>query len=215
MIANEPYLWWVHSCWVEHSDYSDCSNPEVDNYYSVEEFFINHPPCNVCPGENDWCALYDSQTKFNRSTDDSYFTIPSPESSVTITVTPIEGDFDLYVLWNPPPEECASETNFDCSSTNLGSTEESCTNNAVTSNLIRVFVVNKTPGGFYNISVVGGSPTPYRTEEVGTKEVLVTVVTTTPIVPIPTTTTTTPVWTQVQLGITKAFERFFERLLKR
>jgi hypothetical protein len=218
MIADEPYLWNVYSCSVSNSSNPSCSDAVLRDEYEINNYFINHPSCDVCPGENDWCALYGGNVKFNRSTDDKYFIISEPGTSVTITLNIISGDFNLYA--DKDGSDCASPSNYDPPCNGV----KQCTFTGVTSTLIRITVVNNTPSGFYNISATGAPDWPYRTAELkalGVRALEVPLVTTTTMpttttVPVTTTivptTTTLPTWKSVQLGIVNALRAFFGRI---
>ena len=91
-------------------------------------------------------------SKSNMCGSEQYYAVSSPTGkmcNIAWSVNPSDADYDLYVKWS---SECPSTSSYDCSSTNSGSSAESCSSSDKV--LSSYALVKKVSGsGTYSISV--------------------------------------------------------------
>jgi len=92
-----------------------------------------------------------SGSKSNMCGNEQYYTVSAPtgkKCNITWKVSSSDSDYDLYVKWSA---DCPSTSSYDCSSTNSGTSDESCSKDGVMSSYA---LVKKVSGsGTYTISV--------------------------------------------------------------
>jgi hypothetical protein len=131
---------WYYEGDVEKKDYG-----HTDNVHLVPCESTSYTSCGSA-----YSFGSSSGSKGNMCGSEQYYYVSAPagkKCKITWTLSPSDSNYDLYVKWS---SACPSTSSYDCSSTNSGSSSDSCSANGVLSSYALVKKVSGT--GSYSIS---------------------------------------------------------------